>query len=70
MGEFTAWLCCMIFVAWVSVSNTTYRFDANETNKMLTEVCQKNSGIEFSKIDLDSWQFRCKDGASFTVKRP
>jgi hypothetical protein len=69
MGEFTAWLCCMIFVALVSVNNTTFRFDANDAVKMLNEVCSKNGGIEYSKVDIDNWLFTCKDTAKCTVKR-
>lgn len=70
MGEFFGAMFVLVVVIMATVSNTTFRFDANETVKMLNEVCSKNSGIEFSKIDADSWQFKCKDGASFTVKRP
>jgi hypothetical protein len=69
MGGFTAWLGCMVIVAFVSVNMTTFRFDANDTVKMLNEVCSKNGGIEYSKVDIDNWMFTCKDGAKFTVKR-
>ena len=69
MGEFTAWLVCMAFVAFVSVNVTTFRFDANETVRMLNEVCYKNGGIEYSKVDIDNWIFTCKDSAKFMVKR-
>lgn len=70
MSEFFGCMFILAVVIITTVSNTTFRFDANETVKMLNEVCIKNSGIEFSKIDADSWQFKCKDGASFVVKRP
>ena len=69
MGEFIAFIACISFVVWVSVSSTTLFFDANETNKMLNEVCLKNGGIEKSSINLGEWKFKCKDGASFTVQR-
>lgn len=69
MGEITAWFVCMALVAFVSVNSTTFRFDANETSKMLTEVCSKNGGVEYSKVDIDNWLFTCKDTAKFTVKR-
>lgn len=69
MGEFTAVMVGIALVVWMSVSVTTFRFDANQTNKMLTETCQKNSGIESSKVDVDNWYFTCKDGAKFQVKR-
>lgn len=69
MGEFTAWFVCMFFVAYVSVNCTTFRFDANDTVKTLNEVCSKNGGIEYSKVDIDNWLFTCKDTAKFTVKR-
>lgn len=69
MGEITAWFVCMVFVAFVSVNCTTFRFDANDTVKILNEVCSKNGGIEYSKVDIDNWLFTCKDSAKFTVKR-
>lgn len=69
MGEFTAVMVGIALVVWMSVSVTTFRFDANETVKMLNEVCSKNSGIEYSKVDIDNWMFTCKDSAKFTVKR-
>lgn len=69
MGEITAWFVCMVFVAVVAVNSTTFRFDANDTVKMLNEVCSKNGGIEYSKVDIDNWMFTCKDGAKLTVKR-
>jgi hypothetical protein len=69
MSEFLAIIAGIIFIVWVSVSSTTLFIDANETNKMLNEVCLKNGGIEKSSISLGEWRFKCKDGASFTVNR-
>lgn len=69
MAEFTAFLIGIIFLIGMTVNSTTFQFDANKTNKVLTEVCSKNSGIETSKIGIDDFRFKCKDGAEFKVKR-
>lgn len=69
MGEFLGWMFALAVVICMTVANTTFRFDANETVKMLNEVCIKNRGIRFSKIDVDNWRFTCNDGASFVVDR-
>ena len=69
MGEVAAWVVGMVFVAFVSVNSTTFRFDANDTVKILNEVCSKNGGIEYSQVDIEDWMFTCKDTAKFTIKR-
>lgn len=69
MGEFFGCMFVLAVVIVATVSNTTYTFDANETNKLLNETCSKNGGIEISKVGIDDWYFKCKDGARFTIKR-
>lgn len=69
MGEFTSFILGICFIVGMSVSATTFFFDANETNKMLNEVCLKNGGIDNSQVSLSNWKFKCKDNAEFTVKR-
>lgn len=69
MAEFIATIIGIVFIIYVSVTTTTFRFDANETVKMLTETCSKNGGVEYSKIDSESWYLTCKDSAKFTIKR-
>lgn len=69
MGEFLAFIVGICFTVWMAVASTTFFFDANETNKMLNEVCLKNGGIETSRISLSDWTFKCKDGANFKIQR-
>lgn len=69
MGEFFGCMFVVAVVIMVTVYNTTLTYDANEVNKLLNETCSKNGGIETSKVSVDDWYFKCKDGARFTIKR-
>jgi hypothetical protein len=69
MGEFFGAMFVLAVVIMATVSSTTFTYDANEVNKLLNETCSKNGGIETSKVSVDDWYFKCKDGARFTIKR-
>ncbi|WP_391560321.1 hypothetical protein [Robertmurraya sp.] len=69
MGEFLG-LCAWTFLTVViTVTVTEYSVNAQDTNKLLSEVCTKNSGINTSKIVIDAWKFKCNDGAVFIIDR-
>jgi hypothetical protein len=59
----------IVAVVGLTMSATEYKFDANETIKLLNETCSKNNGIETTKVSANLWSFKCKDGAKFTIKR-
>lgn len=69
MGEFLGLLCWTFLTVIVTVAVTEYNVDAENTSKLLLEVCAKNEGISTSKIVSDAWKFKCNDGAVFVIDR-
>jgi len=67
--EFLAFLGWTFLVVLATVSVTEYKIDPEDASKLLTEVCSKNSGIDTTKIAVDAWKFKCKDGAVFVIDR-
>lgn len=69
MGEFFGLLCWTFLTVMATVAVTEYNVDAENTSKLLSEVCTKNDGINTSKIVIDAWKFKCNDGAVFVIDR-
>jgi len=75
IGEGIANANVIAFIGWtvltviVTCSMTEYTINSEETSKLLDEVCAKNNGINTTKIVIDAWKFKCKDGAVFVIDR-
>lgn len=67
--EFLAFLGWTFLTVLVTLAVTEYKINSEDTSKLLTEVCSKNSGIDSTKIAIDAWKFKCNDGAVFVIDR-
>lgn len=69
MGEFLGLMCWTFLTVVITVTFTEYSINADDSSKLLTETCTKNSGISSTKIAIDAWKFKCNDGAVFVIDR-
>lgn len=69
MGEFLGLMCWTFLTVVITVTVTEYSINAQDSSKLLSEVCAKNNGIETTKIVIDAWKFKCNDGAVFVIDR-